>query len=83
MPAGRCGSEVPPRRQQPVTPFEGSSGAAQSAREFEPSAYLSCAIAALLLAFEFVTKGNRFKLDPDRVHDGNHRARFEYKGGQH
>jgi hypothetical protein len=37
----------------------------------------------LLLAFEFVTKGNCFKLDPDGVHDRNHWPRFKYKGRQH
>jgi hypothetical protein len=37
----------------------------------------------LLLAFELVTKGNCFKLDPDGVHDRNHWPRFEYKGRQH
>ncbi len=34
----------------------------------------------LLLAFELVTKGNCFKLDPDGVHDRNNWPRFEYKG---
>ena len=33
----------------------------------------------LLLAFELVTKGNCFKLDPDGIHDGNYWSCFEYK----
>src|SRR5436190_13089216 len=37
----------------------------------------------MLLAFEPITEGNRFELDPDGIHDGNHRARFKYEGRQH
>src|SRR5436853_74554 len=37
----------------------------------------------MLLALERVTEGNRFKLDPDGVHNWNHWPRFEYKSGQH
>src|SRR3989304_3741588 len=33
----------------------------------------------MLLAFEPITKGNRLKLHPDSVHDGNHRSCLEYK----
>ena len=33
-----------------------------------------------LFAFEPITKGNRFKLHPDSIHDRNHWPCFEYKG---
>src|ERR1700751_90710 len=33
----------------------------------------------MLLAFEPITKCNRFKLHPDSVHNGNHWPCFEYK----
>src|SRR4051812_31697839 len=35
------------------------------------------------LAFDTITKGNRFKLYPDRVHDGNNGSRLEFKSRQH
>src|SRR2546426_12302866 len=31
------------------------------------------------LAFESIAPGNRFQFDPDRVLDGNHGSRLEYK----
>src|SRR5207302_11079012 len=37
----------------------------------------------MLLALERVTEGNRFKLDPDGVHNWNNWPRFEYESGQH
>src|SRR5437660_6443678 len=36
-----------------------------------------------LLAFEPITKVNRFKLHPDGVHDGNHGSCLEFKSRQH
>src|SRR6266576_4713946 len=33
----------------------------------------------MLLALYSIMKGNRFKLHPDSVHDGNHWSCFEYK----
>jgi hypothetical protein len=35
------------------------------------------------VARESVPKGDRFKFDPNGVHDGNHRSRLEFKSGQH
>src|SRR2546422_11734859 len=37
----------------------------------------------MLLAFEPITKGNRFLFYADSVHDGNHGARLEHKRRQH
>ena len=34
-------------------------------------------------ALSSITEGNRFKFDPDGVHDRNHWPRFEFKGRQH
>jgi len=32
---------------------------------------------------EFIAKGNRFKFDPDSVHDGNYGSCLEFKSRQH
>src|SRR5438874_4642394 len=37
----------------------------------------------MLLAFEPITKCNRFKLHSDSIHNGNHWPCFEYKCRQH
>jgi hypothetical protein len=35
------------------------------------------------LALKSIAKGNRFKLDPDSVHDWNYGSRLEFKSWQH
>ena len=54
----------------------------KSGTQFEcrfPDPAWSNASVAISLAFESIAKGNRFKFDPDSVHDGNHGSCLKFK----